>query len=631
MTNSGVRRKLSAILSADVKGYSRLMAEDEAGTVETLKEYREVMASLIQAHRGRVVDDIGDNLLAEFTSVIDATQCAAAIQDELERLNAKLADHRKMEFRIGINLGDVIEDGDRIYGDGINIAARVQGLAEAGGVYISGTVYDQVRNKLRFSFDYIGEQTVKNIEEPIRVYCVIWREEEVAAKSKKNKRFAGSLFLGTSKSPFYSNVLITCVIMSLCMPLVNYFNLNLLTKIWQCGLILVPNAKKVTVVTISPDEHKKMNTERGVNKPPAYLSNPKLWRQYHPTVIKNLHQLGAEAVGFDFWFPPAYDAAAQQATSKFEKGLKWSRLKNFPVILGQTQNLQDSRIYSQADWGYLSFSRDINWIKQVMYLYSWDNMDQAGVPVEETSLFVKVLAKKLRLTAAIEGDSVRLIGKPIPRRLWLAFSETPFTTVPYHDVYNGWADPNLISGRVVLIGLAQRNVDYFQVPYSPTDFTPDDKDDPAGMPGVFLFAHAINQILNGYYYPEIHDEWSWFRGDSLFSSVNLKRLLLLLVETFAICLLLHAVQSLVRKKAGVKSACLLLGVSAAVMITLLAILPVLFGLANFVFAALIFIILFALRRPVVDGQAKSAGKRRAKAPGLRQEPTLKHREKNHEG
>lgn len=631
MTNSGVRRKLSAILSADVKGYSRLMAEDEAGTVETLKEYREVMASLIQAHRGRVVDDIGDNLLAEFTSVIDATQCAAAIQDELERLNAKLADHRKMEFRIGINLGDVIEDGDRIYGDGINIAARVQGLAEAGGVYISGTVYDQVRNKLRFSFDYIGEQIVKNIEEPIRVYCVIWREEEVAAKFRKNKRFAGSLFFGTSKSPFYSNVLITCVIISLCMPLVNYFNLNLLTKIWQCGLILVPNAKKVTVVTISPDEHKKMNTERGVNKPPAYLSNPKLWRQYHPTVIKNLHQLGAEAVGFDFWFPPAYDAAAQQATVKFEKGLKWSRLKNFPVILGQTQNLQDSRIYSQADWGYLSFSRDINWIKQVMYLYSWDNMDQAGVPVEETSLFVKVLAKKLRLTAAIEGDSVRLIGKPIPRRLWLAFSETPFTTVPYHDVYNGWADPNLISGRVVLIGLAQRNVDYFQVPYSPTDFTPDDKDDPAGMPGVFLFAHAINQILNGYYYPEIHDEWSWFRGDSLFSLVNLKRLLLLLVETFAICLLLHAVQSLVRKKAGVKSSCLLLGVSAAVMITLLAILPVLFGLANFVFAALIFIILFALRRPVVDGQAKNAGKRRAKAPGLRQKPTLNHREKNHEG
>jgi class 3 adenylate cyclase/CHASE2 domain-containing sensor protein len=600
MTNSGVRRKLSAILSADVKGYSRLMADDEAGTVETLKQYREVLAALIHDRHGRVVDDIGDNLLAEFTSVIDATQCAAAIQDALEDLNAKLADHRKMEFRIGINLGDVIEDGDRIYGDVINIAARVQGLSEAGSVFISGTVYDQVRNKLRFSFDFVGEQIVKNIEEPIRVYRVIWRQDEFDAKSRKNKRFAGSLFFGTSKRPFWGNVLLTCVIMAFCMPLVNYFNLNLLTKIWQCGLILVPNVQKVTVVTIAPDEHKKMNTGTGVNKPPAYLSNPKGWRQYHPTVIKNLHQLGAEAVGFYFWFPPAYDPAAQQATLIFEKGLKWARLNNFPVILGQAQNIQDSIIYSQADWGYLSVSRDIDWIKQVMYLYSWDKMDQAGVAVEKTSLFVKVLAQKLRLTSAIEGDSVRLIGKPIPRRLWLAFSETPITTVPYHDVYNGWADPNLIAGRIVLIGLAQRDVDYFQVPYSPTDFTPDDKDDPGGMPGVFLFAHAINQILNGYYHPEIHDEWSWFRGDSLFSPVNLKRLLLLLVETFAICLLLQAVQSLVRKKAGITIASLLMGLAAAAVIVLLAISPFLCGLANFVFAALLFIMFSALRRPVVD-------------------------------
>jgi adenylate cyclase len=164
MNSSGVRRKLSAILSADVKGYSRLMADDEAGTVETLKQYREVLASLIQAQHGRVVDDIGDNLLAEFTSVIDATQCAAAIQDALEELNAQLADHRKMEFRIGINLGDVIEDGDRIYGDGINIAARVQGLAEAGGVYISGTVYDQVRNKLRMLASRLSKISKNRLE-----------------------------------------------------------------------------------------------------------------------------------------------------------------------------------------------------------------------------------------------------------------------------------------------------------------------------------------------------------------------------------------------------------------------------------------------------------------------------------
>jgi len=592
MTDSGVRRKLSAILSADVKGYSRLMADDEARTVETLKEYREVMASVVQSHRGRVVDDIGDNLLAEFTSVLDATRCAAMIQDELQGLNDQLADHRKMEFRIGINLGDVIEDGDRIYGDGINIAARVQGLADAGGVCISGTVFDQVKTKLRFSFDFTGEQAVKNIEDPIRVYRVIWREAEVLTLPKKTKRFA------SARSIFYSNMLITLLIIALWMPLVNYFNLNLLTKIWQCGLTLIPNSQKVAVITISADEHKKMNTAKGANKPPAYLSNPKLWRQYHPTVIKNLHQLGAEAVGFDFWFPPAYDAEAQQATLKFEKGLKWSRQKNFPVILGQAQNEQESLIYSQADWGYISLSRDINWIKQVMYLYSWDNMDQAGSPVQETSLFVQVLAKKLRLSPAIKGGSVHLIGKPIPRRLWLAFSETPIATIPYHDVFNGWADPDLVSGRVVLIGLAQRDVDYFQVPFSPTDFTPRDKNDPVGMPGVFLFAHAINQILNGYYHSEINDEWSWFGKDRLFSPVNLKGLFLLLAETFAFCLMLYAVYTLVRKKAGLKISVLLMGVSSALVITLLALVPVLFGLANFVFAALIFITLCGLRRPV---------------------------------
>jgi CHASE2 domain-containing sensor protein len=231
-------------------------------------------------------------------------------------------------------------------------------------------------------------------------------------------------------------------------------------------------------------------------------------------------------------------------------------------------------------------------------------MDQAGIPVQATSLFVQVLAKKLRLRPVIKGGGVQLIGKPIPRRLWLAFSQTPFTTIPYHEVFNGWADSRLISGRVILIGLAQRDVDYFQVPYSPTDFTPLDKNDPVGMPGVFLFAHAINQILSGYYHSEINDEWSWFGRESLFSIVNLKALVLLFAETFAICLLLHAVHTGVRKKAGHKIAVLLMGVSSALVITLLAILPVLFGLANFVFAALIFITLYALRRPVLHVEDK---------------------------
>ena len=127
-----MERKLAAILSADVKGYSRLMGEDEVATIRTLTAYREVMTALIQQHHGRVVDLAGDNLLAEFASVVDAVQCAVEIQQELKVKNAELPRHRQMEFRIGINVGDVIVEGERIYGDGVNIAARLEGLAEPG-------------------------------------------------------------------------------------------------------------------------------------------------------------------------------------------------------------------------------------------------------------------------------------------------------------------------------------------------------------------------------------------------------------------------------------------------------------------------------------------------------------------
>ncbi len=130
MTTQKLKRKLTAILSADAKGYSRLMREDEVATVETLKAYREVMASLIRQHRGRVVDSPGDNVLAEFASVVDAVDSAVEIQKELKTRNADLPENRRMEFRIGVNLGDVVEDGKRIYGDGVNVAARVEGLAE---------------------------------------------------------------------------------------------------------------------------------------------------------------------------------------------------------------------------------------------------------------------------------------------------------------------------------------------------------------------------------------------------------------------------------------------------------------------------------------------------------------------
>src|SRR5229473_8386002 len=143
-----MERKLTAIFSADVKGYSRLMGEDEVATIRTLTAYREVMATLIQQHRGRVVDSPGDNLLAEFASAVDAVRCAVEVQHELKVRNAELPDQCKMEFRIGLNVGDVIVEGERIYGDGVNIAARLEGLAEPGGLCISGVVYDQVENKL---------------------------------------------------------------------------------------------------------------------------------------------------------------------------------------------------------------------------------------------------------------------------------------------------------------------------------------------------------------------------------------------------------------------------------------------------------------------------------------------------
>jgi len=170
MAEEGFKRKLTAILSADVEGYSRLMGEDEDATIRTLTAYRDLMSTLIQKHRGRVIDSPGDNLLAEFLSVVDAVRCAVETQEELRVRNAELPENRRMEFRIGVNLGDVVEEGERIYGDGVNITARVEGLAESGGICISGTVYDSIKNKLSLGYESIGEHTVKNIKEPIRVY-----------------------------------------------------------------------------------------------------------------------------------------------------------------------------------------------------------------------------------------------------------------------------------------------------------------------------------------------------------------------------------------------------------------------------------------------------------------------------
>jgi adenylate cyclase len=181
VTEERAKRKLAAIFSADVKGYSRLMADDEEATVRTINSYREVMTGLIKGHDGRVADAKGDNVLAEFPSVVDAVRCAVQVQKELKERNSELREDRRMEFRIGINLGDVIEEQTTIYGDGVNVAARLEGLAEGGGICISGTTFDQVKNRVSVGYDYQGKQTVKNIPDPVRVYKVLM-EPEAAGK-----------------------------------------------------------------------------------------------------------------------------------------------------------------------------------------------------------------------------------------------------------------------------------------------------------------------------------------------------------------------------------------------------------------------------------------------------------------
>ena len=181
MASDPLEHRLAAILSADVVGYSRMMAEDEAGTIRTLSSYREQIGVLVQQHRGRVVDSPGDNLLAEFPSAIDAVRSSIAIQRVLQAQNSDLPAERRMEFRIGIHMGDVAVDADRVYGDGVNIAARLEGLAEAGGICISATVHDQVRNKVEVAFEDLGDREIKNIPDPVHTYRVNLAATEAAA------------------------------------------------------------------------------------------------------------------------------------------------------------------------------------------------------------------------------------------------------------------------------------------------------------------------------------------------------------------------------------------------------------------------------------------------------------------
>ncbi len=183
-----MERKLTAILCADVFGYSRLMGENEEATLRTLSSHRKLIDSLIEQHHGRFVNSAGDSVLAEFASVVNAVQCAVEIQTTLKSANANLARDRRMEFRIGVNLGDVMVDGEQIYGDGVNVAARLESLADPGGICISGKVHDEIRSKLALGYEDLGGQQVKNIAEPVRVFRLL--PEAGASTTSKNQRVA---------------------------------------------------------------------------------------------------------------------------------------------------------------------------------------------------------------------------------------------------------------------------------------------------------------------------------------------------------------------------------------------------------------------------------------------------------
>src|SRR5436190_10198246 len=166
------QRRLAAILAADIAGYSSLMGADEARTVRDLKAHQAVVLSMIAQFSGRIIDTAGDGMLAEFGSVVNAVECAVAIQETMGERSADIEAERRMQYRIGINLGDVVYDETRIYGDGINVAARLEGIAEPGGICLSSKVYEDVRGKVQLAYEDIGEQQLKNISQPVRAYRV---------------------------------------------------------------------------------------------------------------------------------------------------------------------------------------------------------------------------------------------------------------------------------------------------------------------------------------------------------------------------------------------------------------------------------------------------------------------------
>jgi adenylate cyclase len=188
-----VKRRLTCILCADVKSYARLMESDETRTIGTLRQYRAAMDGLIERHEGRTINTWGDAVIAEFGSVVEAVHCAIEVQRELSARNRALPEAEQMWFRIGINLGDVMVENDDLYGEGVNIAARLQELAEPGGILISAPVYDLVRNKVSVGFDCLGEQSVKNVTEPVVSYRILMDgDARAAAPAPKGARLAAA-------------------------------------------------------------------------------------------------------------------------------------------------------------------------------------------------------------------------------------------------------------------------------------------------------------------------------------------------------------------------------------------------------------------------------------------------------
>ena len=181
MDDPPITRRLAAILAADVAGYSRLMAVDEEATLRILDAYRHTISDLISEHAGRIFGTAGDSVIAEFSSAVQAVRAAVAIQRALGRHNADLPGERRMDFRIGVNLGDVMAEGDNLFGDGVNVAARLEGVAEPGGICISGAVRDQIEGKLKFVLTPIGQRSLKNISRPVLIYSVDWRPEHPVA------------------------------------------------------------------------------------------------------------------------------------------------------------------------------------------------------------------------------------------------------------------------------------------------------------------------------------------------------------------------------------------------------------------------------------------------------------------